>query len=65
MPHTIDPSLADEYRRKGYICIPGLLGSQEVDVLNAATERVIGIDGPQVMREKKWPAPCDLRHASS
>ena len=52
MPQTIDPALGEEYRRKGYICIPGLLNQREVDVLNAATERVIGIDGPQVMREK-------------
>lgn len=52
MPQTIDPALGEEYRRKGYICIPGLLNQREVDVLNAATERVIGMDGPQVMREK-------------
>ncbi len=52
MSKTIDPALGEEYRRKGYICIPGLLNPREVDVLNAATERVIGMDGPQVMREK-------------
>lgn len=52
MAHTIDPALADEYRRKGYICVPGMLNAKEVNVLNAATERVIGMDGPQVMREK-------------
>jgi ectoine hydroxylase len=48
----IDAKFADEYQRKGYICLPGLLNSREVDVLNAATDRVIGLDGPQVMREK-------------
>lgn len=52
MQHTIDPELADEYLRKGYIRLPGLLNHREVDVLNEATERVIGMDGPQVMREK-------------
>ncbi len=52
MPQTIDPALGEEYRRKGYICIPGLLNQREVGVLNTATERVIGMDGPQVMREK-------------
>ena len=52
MPHTIDPALADEYRRKGYICLPGLLSAREVEVLNAGTERVIGLEGPQVMRER-------------
>ena len=52
MSHRIDPALAEDYRRKGYICVPGLLNPKEVGVLNAATERVVGIDGPQVMREK-------------
>lgn len=52
MSYAIDPALADEYSRKGYICLPALLDPQEVGVLKAATERVIGIDGPQVMRER-------------
>ena len=52
MSDQISPELSDEYRRKGYICVPSLLDAREVDVLNAATNRVIGMDGPQVMRER-------------
>ena len=52
MSDQISPELSDEYRRKGYICVPSLLNTREVDVLNAATNRVIGMDGPQVMRER-------------
>lgn len=41
-----------EYRAKGYITVKGLLTAKEVEVLNAATNDVIKIDGPQVMRER-------------
>ena len=50
MNQHVSPELAQEYRKKGYICVPALLNSHEVDVLNSATNRVTGMDGPQVMR---------------
>ncbi len=52
MKQAIDQTLADEYKTKGYITVKGLLTSKEVEVLNQATNDVINIDGPQVMRER-------------
>ena len=52
MQKVIDSPLVDEYKKKGFITIKNLLSPEEVKVLVQATERVITIDGPQVMREK-------------
>jgi ectoine hydroxylase len=52
MQPAIDKALVDEYQTKGYITVKGLLNAQEVEVLNRATAEVIGLDGPQVMRER-------------
>jgi ectoine hydroxylase len=52
MKQAIDQTLADEYKAKGYITVKGLLTSKEVEVLNQATNDVINMDGPQVMRER-------------
>jgi len=52
MQKMIDTALEDEYNNKGYITIKNLLTPEEVKVLIQATETVVNIDGPQVMREK-------------
>lgn len=52
MKQWIDQEAVNEYQVKGYITVKGLLTATEVEVLNAATDDVIKIDGPQVMRER-------------
>ena len=42
----------EEYRRKGYVLVPGLLSSEEVDVLEDALRDLNTHDGPEVAREK-------------
>ena len=49
---TIPQSQVDAYQTRGYITVRELLNPQEVEVLNQATEKVIAMDGPQVMRER-------------
>ena len=52
MKKIVEQKLVDEYATKGYITINGLFNSKEVEVLNQATNNVIQMDGPQVMRER-------------
>ena len=52
MKKIVEQKLVDEYATKGYITINGLFNSKEVEVLNQATNDVIQMDGPQVMRER-------------
>ena len=52
MQTVINQALVNEYQSKGYIALKGLLNPTEVDVLNQATRKVIGIGGPQVTRER-------------
>ena len=57
---TIPQSQVDAYQTRGYITVRELLSPQEVAVLNQATERVIAMDGPQVMRERN-ECPVEFR----
>lgn len=41
-----------EYRDKGYVLVPGMLGPDDLSALNAAVHEVTQLDGPQRMLER-------------
>ena len=49
-----------EFDERGYVFLPGLLGSEEVAVLQRAVPEILGRQGPEVVREKEDPTTVRL-----